>query len=147
MKVLLLKDVKQFGKRGDIKDISDGYARNFLIPNGLATPATDATLKTHAVQVRAHEMKSGKREAERAAYLERLSSTKITIARKTSPAGALYEGVGAKDVLAALRTQGFRELTVEDIAIEHAIKHTGTHEITVHVGNATANISLTISSL
>ena len=147
MKVLLLKDVKQFGKRGDIKDISDGYARNFLIPKGLAIPATDATLKTHAVQVRSQEMKSGKREAERAAYLERLASTTVTIARKTSPAGALYEGVGAKDVLVALHAQEFRELEVGDISIEHAIKHTGKHEIAVYVGNTSAHISLTIASL
>ncbi len=146
MKVLLLKDIKQFGKRGDIKDISDGYARNFLIPKGLATQATEATLKAHIVQTRVREMKSGKREAERTAYIEKLQSAKIDITRKTSPAGALYEGVSAHDILHALHTQGFRELEASDIDIKHAIKQVGTHTIPVHVGAVATSISLTITA-
>lgn len=144
MKVLLLKDVKHFGKRGEVKDISDGYARNFLIPKGLATPASEGALKSHAVEVRAREIKSGKREAERAAYVALLKDTTIQITRKASPAGALYEGVGRDDVLTALHKKGLKELALADIDLAHAIKQTGTHEVAVHVGEVKAHITLEI---
>lgn len=146
MKVLLLKDVKQFGKRGEIKEISDGYARNYLIPRGLATPATAGTIKTHEIEVRAHALKSGKRAEERKAYLARLKDANITVARKASPSGALYEGVDADDVLAALHKSGFKELTRADIALEHALKQLGDHTVTVHVGEEGAVITVTISA-
>ena len=147
MKVLLLKDVKQFGKRGEIKDISDGYARNYLFPRGLATPATESALKSHAVEVRARELKSGKREKARAAYIAKLKETTIAIAKKASSSGALYEGVGKDDIVNALRKIGLAELAESDIDLAHAIKQTGAHHVLVHVGSAQAHITVHISAL
>ncbi|MEK7659615.1 MAG: 50S ribosomal protein L9 [Patescibacteria group bacterium] len=144
MKILLLKDVKHFGKRGEVKDISDGYARNFLIPKGLAAPASEGAMKAHAIEIRAREMKSGKREAERAAYIATLKQTTIQISRKASPAGALYEGVGRDDVLTQLHNIGLKELTVTDIDLTHAMKQIGKHEVPVHVGTEKAYITLEI---
>jgi len=138
MKVILLKDVAKLGQRGEIKDVSDGYARNFLILQNLASPATPENLKKAE-----EEQKSKKIQKEhehegfhalQAALAEpRLPDGQggIVIKKKAYKNGKLYAAVSAKEILEALKKLGFpspANLNEDMINFGAPIKTTGLHE-------------------
>lgn len=131
MKIVLLKDVAKVGKRGEVKEVSDGYARNFLILQNLALLATPATIKKveeekkskSAIRERAHE----EFHRLRAALMER----GIVIKKTADEKGKLYAAVSAKEVMEGLAKLGFpipEKMNEEMIAFDAPIKTPGTHE-------------------
>ncbi|HEC33337.1 MAG TPA: 50S ribosomal protein L9 [Chloroflexi bacterium] len=105
MKVFLLQDVAGLGVAGEIKDVAKGYARNYLIPKGLAVVATPGTLKMARVQQEARAEREA-RVAERAAELaERMAALTLTFQAKAGPTGRLYGSVTTADIAEALERE------------------------------------------
>lgn len=105
MKVIFLKDVKGQGKKGEVKDLSEGYVRNFLLPRGLVKEATDANLKTLDAQQRS-EAKRKEQEKENAQELaEKLEQITVKISGKAGEGGRLFGAISSKQVVQALEEQ------------------------------------------
>ena len=110
MKVIFLKDVRGIGHTGDIKNVADGYAANFLFPKQLAEPATEAKVKQLESQKEAL-LAARKQEAEAlSAKIKSLMGAQITIAAKATEKGGLFKAIGAKDIAKALLEQHTAEI-------------------------------------
>jgi len=135
MKVLLLKDVKGLGKAGEMKEVKDGYGKNFLIGNKLALHATNEVLKRHEAHVR-------KQKAEDTAEIERLKGVekalgevKLVVRRKLGANGSLFGAVTKDEIAHELQNQHSIEIDKKTIEIKNAIKMTGLFDITVKLGH------------
>lgn len=108
MKVIFLQDVKGQGKKGEVKEVSEGYARNFLIKQGLAQPATAGNVKMQE----AHKKSEAKRKQEELEEAKKLGAimaeTEITIKAKSGADGRLFGGVSTKQIAEELKKAGFK---------------------------------------
>lgn len=133
MKVILTSDVASLGREGEVVEVAQGYAQNFLVPRKLAIPATPGNLK----QLEFKRSSLEKREAEHRAHAEqlaeRISAQPVTVAAKAGAEGKLYGSVTAKDVVHAAREQLGVEIEKKQIIIKEPIKSLGDHEVGVHV--------------
>jgi large subunit ribosomal protein L9 len=129
MKVLLRSDVDGVGKRGDLVDVADGFARNFLVPKGFAMKATPG------VQTQADAMRRSRdvRDAADRAAAEEIAKTLvpavITLSSRASGEGKLFGSVTVHDVLEAVQSQTGIELDRKSLHLDEAIKTTGTHHV------------------
>jgi large subunit ribosomal protein L9 len=130
MKVILTGDVEKLGKSGDLKDVSDGYARNFLIPRSLAVPAAGGAYRAwqHDVASREDKRKREREDAEIAA--QRIASTTLTLGVKVGEGGKLYGSIGAKDIADALGRRGI-EVDRHRVDLEEPLKTLGTYKVAV----------------
>lgn len=129
MKVILLRPVEKLGREGDIKEVAVGYARNYLIPHGLADEATPDLV---AQITRKRERQRHGAEVELAsaeALAAKLDGVEVTVAAKASPEGTLYAAVSAAKIAAALQAKGL-VVNPEQIAAGH-LKAVGDHEVVV----------------
>jgi len=114
MKLLLKKDVSQLGYVGDVVEVSDGYARNYLLPQGLATEPTDSNMRALAEERKQAEERRRLLRDGQLAVAEKLREVEVTIASAANQDGVLYGSVGRREIAAALRDEGF---TIEPTAI------------------------------
>lgn len=130
MKLILLKDVKGQGKKGEVINASDGYARNFLIPKGYAEEATEANM--HILNKKLEAERKRKIEETEAAQkiAEKLRNKEIKIQAKAGEGGRLFGAITSKDIAAELKKQYNVEVDKKKIAVE-TIKNTGTYEAEV----------------
>ena len=133
MEVILLKDMENLGKVGDIVKVKDGYARNYLIPSGIALPAT----KSNVARVK-NELHSLKKKAERqlARYrelAEKLNTLRITIEHEAGEEGKLFGSVTTSQIEKALHKAGFEDIEKKQIILEKPIRETGTYEVKIHL--------------
>lgn len=135
MKVLLTKDVKGVGKSGEIKDVADGYGKNFLIGKGLALLATHEVLKKY-------ESDQKKKTANEAAEIEKLNSIKATlgdlkvvIIKKLGNTGHLFGSVTKEEIADALMAQHKIEIDKKEIDIKAGIKTVGNHDLDLKLGH------------
>jgi len=127
MKIILLQDVKNLGKKGDIKEVADGYAQNFLFPKKIATLATDSAIKNAQAQ-KEEEAKSEKAKNEELQKLaNELKSKKIIITAKEKD-GKLFGSIAAKDIAEELKKQGLN-ISEGSIIIKETIKKIGGYEV------------------
>lgn len=128
MKVVLLKDVPNVGLEGDVREVSDGYARNFLLPKKLAVSATREALAESAriKKERAHAAELDLSRAEDLAA--RLDDFELEMHEKANDSGTLFAAVTAKKIATALKTKG---MTVPEkmIILEHPLKEVGEHQV------------------
>lgn len=133
MKLILLSDVKGLGKKGDLVDVAEGYARNFLVPRGLAKVATDSTLRSLATEKSQAEAKA-KRELEEAKKVATLlEQGPITIAAKTGGSGRLFGSVTAQDIVESVKKACGVELDKRKIDLDEPIKNLGDYQVAVRV--------------
>lgn len=132
MKIILLEDVKSLGKKGDVKEVAEGYGRNFLIPKKMAAFATPEAVKN------AEALKVEKRQKE-VAKLEnlrniagKLKSQEIILKAKEKD-GKLFGSITPKDISVSLGSRGF-DISEKAIIIKEAIKKTGQYEIAINLG-------------
>ena len=132
MKVILLDDVVKLGRRGEVRDVSDGYARNFLIPKKLALSATGGNLKNLDQLKKQQEAKAERVKADADGVRARVESLVYEERRQASEEGKLFGSVTAQDVADFLKTNG---VTVERrrIALDDPIKALGEHTVTVRL--------------
>lgn len=122
MKLLLRKNIGKLGIVGDIVDVAEGYGRNYLLPQGLATAPTDANIRALAEARKAAEAEQAVRRAELAAASERLHSTEVTIRARANEDGVLYGSVGRREIAEALNAEG-HEVTPEHVDLKEPIRH------------------------
>lgn len=144
MKVLLCEDVKELGWLGDIVEVNDGYARNYLLPQAIAKPATQVNVKAIAEQkARRAEQRIRQRKRLEAAA-EKVEGAEAVIAAKANVAGHLFGSVGPKEIAKNLREQGF-EVADEVVQIAQHIKQVGTHSVKLKFADdliATVNVTI-----
>lgn len=133
MKVILQQEVKKAGKKGDILEVSEGYARNFLLPKGLALEATAANLNMLKQQKEADAAKQKKLLEEAKALGEKIKAVTVTIKVKTGEGGRMFGSVTAKDVADALDQQRKLALDKRKIELKDAIKSLGEYTVPVRV--------------
>jgi large subunit ribosomal protein L9 len=132
VKVILTSDVQQLGKSGDLKEVADGFARNYLIPRKLAVPAAGGAFRAwqHDIASREEKRKRERDEAEIAAT--RIGSTTLTMGVKVGEGGKLYGSITAKDISDAL---GRRGIVVDrhKVDLDEPLKTLGTYKVAVRV--------------
>lgn len=131
MKVVLLKDVKNIGKRDEILNVSDGYARNFLFPQKLAAEATPGTLKELERKRAAQDAREAERRAEAEAKAALLKNKVVTLEVKCGDKGRLYGSVTAAEVADALEKQHGIQVDKRKLDIGDPIREVGVRDITV----------------
>jgi large subunit ribosomal protein L9 len=143
MKVILLKHVPKVGNAFDVKDVKPGYARNFLVPEGLAEIATDTAI----AQVEERRAKASAANeaalAEATEHITALDGKTITLSEKANDQGHLFAGIHHNEIVDAIKDQLSVELLPEHILLEEAIKETGEH--TIEIGNDAAKATLTLT--
>ena len=133
MKVILQKEVDKLGTPGDVVDVADGYARNFLIPKGLAASASKGAVK-HAERLReAHEKRQ--RAALEAAQeiAERLASSPLRVPAKAGEDGRLFGSITVHHLADEIERIAGAEIDRKQIHLEEPIRSVGTHEVQVHL--------------
>jgi large subunit ribosomal protein L9 len=108
VKVIFLQDVKGKGKKGEIKNVSEGYARNFLFPKNLASEATSAAMATLKGQQKSEEKKQQEQLEEAEALKNKLAEMTITIKTKTGDGGRVFGSVTSKQIADGLKDQGIK---------------------------------------
>lgn len=134
MKIVLLKDVASLGKAGDIKDVSDGYAKNLLIPKKLAVVATDKIL--NQVELNKKEVERKKQEEiDKAKELgEKLNGLEVKVPLKAGEDGKPFGSVTVIKIIAALKKAGF-DIEKNQVDLEENIKTLGVHNVRLGLGH------------
>jgi large subunit ribosomal protein L9 len=127
MKVVLRTDVDTLGKRGDILDVSDGYARNFLVPRGLAMKATDGAAAQAASMRRARDQRDAQDRAAAEALATTLVPRVITVTARAGGEGRLFGSVTTADISAAIEAQTNVQVDRRKLVLPEPIKTLGTH--------------------
>lgn len=133
MKVILNQDVKGTGKKGEIVEVNDGYARNFLIKKGMATEGTPQNLYVAEQRKKAYEAKVAAERAEAEVVAKKLKDTVLTVkARAGENGGKMFGSVTGENISAALAEEGF-DIDKKKIEIKESIRDFGDFEVTVRV--------------
>ncbi|MEY2463462.1 MAG: large subunit ribosomal protein [Acidimicrobiaceae bacterium] len=127
MKVILRDDVRDVGKKGDIVDVAAGYARNYLVPKGLAMNASAGSVNQAASMRRSRDVKDAKDRSAAEDVAKRLVPSVITLKAKAGPEGRLFGSVTTTDVAAAVAEQTGIEVDRRQLHLEEPIKSVGTH--------------------
>jgi large subunit ribosomal protein L9 len=130
MKVILKEDIKSLGRAGEIVNVSDGYARNYLIPKGLALVADEKNIKAFEVQKKRLLEKIQKEKADLEAFARKLRDLTITIRAKAGEEGKLFGSITTMDISEALKREGF-EIDRKRIQLSEPIKRLGEYRISV----------------
>ena len=128
MEVILRDHVEKLGKRGEIVKVSDGYARNYLLPRKLALPATEGNRKHVERERKIMETREAEEKSQADAIASRLATIDITIARRVGETEQLYGSVTATDIAEFLKTKGF-EIDRRKLILPEPIKTIGEHDV------------------
>ena len=131
MIVILLKDVKGTGKAGEVVKVSDGYARNLLIPKGFATEASDGNVRNLEKQKALLAEKKNLEHEKAAALAEKLSGLTVNIVTKSGEGGRLFGSITTKDIADALLAQHKIDIDRKKFVLDSPIKHVGDYEIAI----------------
>ena len=134
MKVILQQDVKGQGKKGQLVDVSDGYARNFLLAKKLAVPATPENVNTMKQQEKARKAQEAAEKAEAEALSKKLESVTIKVAAKAGEGGRLFGAVTSKEISEALNAQFGLNIAKTKLVLDEPIKACGTYKIKAKLG-------------
>ena len=133
MKVILQKPVDKLGAPGDIVEVADGYARNYLMPRGMAVKATKGGVKHIDSLKRAHTTRTNKAKAEAEQVAGRLISTPITVKAHAGEEGKLFGSVTSSDIAIAIDEQAGIKVDRHDVHLDEPIRSVGTHEVRIHL--------------
>ncbi|MDR2736002.1 MAG: 50S ribosomal protein L9 [Gracilibacteraceae bacterium] len=133
MKVILRQDVKSLGSRGKVCDVSDGYARNFLFPRGLAVEATPGNLKDIAHKKEAQDARHLKEKEVAEALGKRLSETEVNLAVKCGEKGRLFGSITTKEIAEYLAIEHNINLDKRKIELKEPIKALGSYKVIVRL--------------
>jgi large subunit ribosomal protein L9 len=142
MKVLLCEDIKKLGLLGDVVEVAEGYARNFLIPSHLAKVASDANIKAIAKDKAKRSEQRLKERKRLEAAAQAVNGAEVVLSAKANEQGVLFGSIAADQVADNLRRQGF-EVADEIVDLPEHIKHVGGHTVTLRFADditATVNV-------
>ncbi len=132
MQVILKKDIPKLGKAGDVVNVKDGFARNYLLPKGLAILANQKTLKALERERKIILAKAEKERKKAQSLAEKLQGLTLTIYRRAIEGGRLYGSVSAVDIVKALEEKGI-EIDKSQVLLEEPIKSVGIYEVNIRV--------------
>jgi large subunit ribosomal protein L9 len=142
---MLRENLRHLGKVGDMVSVSPGYARNFLLPRGIAAPATSENRRVLARKRERQDAEEVAKNAELAARAAALGGLTLETTERSDETGHLYGSVNAARIAELLNEKGF-EIGDESIRLEEAIKESGTHEIVLHLfGETTVNVTVEVT--
>jgi large subunit ribosomal protein L9 len=145
MKVLLLRDVEHLGKAGEIKDVSGGFGRNYLLPKGFAVLATKSHIKQAEERLAAQRRRAEAARREAEALAAKLSALTLTFTAKVGEQDRLYGSVTNADIAAKLREEVGIEIDRRKIMLEDPIKRTGEYEVPVELASGiTATLKVVV---
>ena len=130
MKVIFLKDVKGQGKRGDVKDLSEGYVRNFLLPKGLVKIASEGNIKTLEVQNASAEKRKAEEKREAEELGKKLEEMKIVVKAKSGEGGRLFGAITSKQIAEALAANNIK-IDKRKIELDEPIRTLGVTQVPV----------------
>ena len=134
MKVILLQDVKGKGKKGQMLEVSDGYARNFMLPKKLAIEATPDAINTMRMNDKATQERIAREKAEAMEMAKKLREMTLTVTAKGGGAGRLFGAVTNQEIADALKAKSGITLDKRKIVISDPIKSVGTYTVTCKLG-------------
>jgi len=145
MKVILLQDVKGKGKKGQMIEVSDGYARNFMLPKKLAMEATPDAINTMRMNDKATAERIAREKAEAMATSKKLRELTVTVTAKGGGAGRLFGAVTTQEIAAALEKQTGIKLDKRKLVLAENIKNVGTYTVTCKLGyEITAHLTIKV---
>ena len=146
MKVILLKDIKKVGKKFDIKDVSDGYALNFLIPQKFAEVSNTSNAKKINGMKATFEAQKKIQEDLLSKNLKSLEGISIELKESANEKGHLFKGVHKEEIVAALKAQGHLDITADYIVLDKPLKEVGEHKVEAKVQEKSATFKVVISA-
>ncbi|NLK74048.1 MAG: 50S ribosomal protein L9 [Clostridiales bacterium] len=148
MEVILIQDVKSLGKKGDIVKVSDGYAKNFLIPKKLGVIANKQNLNDLKLQKAAEAKRQKEILDEAKALAESIEKLTIKVALKTGEGGRTFGSISTKEITTAIKEQFDIEIDKKKLQLSEAIKTIGFHSVPVKLHpQVTANIKVQVEAL
>jgi large subunit ribosomal protein L9 len=141
MRVVFLDDVEGVARAGEIKNVADGYARNFLLPRKLAAAATTATVQQAEARARAIAREQEKADEAARSLAAQLAATSVTIHGRAGEQGRLFGSVTASDIAEALSARTSLAIDHRQVVLEAPIKEIGSFEVPVHL---TRNVSVDV---
>jgi large subunit ribosomal protein L9 len=133
VKVILADDIQPLGIKGDVVTVADGYARNYLVPKGLALVATKGTLRQAAQMQRARAERDQKEKEAAAAKVSQLAASPVYISARAGEGGRLFGSVTRADVARAIEEQLNEKIDRHDVRLEDPIRSLGLHQVEVHL--------------
>ena len=133
MKIILLQDVENLGKAGDLKDVADGYARNYLLPRRLAAGATPALIANRKQRIAAEQRKLEKQAEANREQAERLTEVSLTFKARAGREGRLYGSITSQDIAAGLRDAEGITIDRRMIDLPNPIRTLGTYTIPIKI--------------
>jgi len=147
MNVILRSDVKGLGKRGDVVSVSDGHARNFLLPHGLAIGASEGAVAQAAAMRKARDNKERASREAALAVASRLGSATVSVSAKAGNEGRLFDSVTSTEVSKAIAAQTGIEVDKRDIEIDTPIRTVGRHSVVVRLfHDVTSTVSIDVAA-
>ena len=144
MKVILLQDVKPHGKKGDMVEINDGYARNYILPKKLGVEANSANVNDLKLQKANQEKIAAKQLADAKELAEKLEKLKVEMKIKTGEGGRTFGSITAKEIAEALKKQHGIDIDKKKIVMKDAIKSVGSFSVNVKL-HTKVNAELAVS--
>jgi large subunit ribosomal protein L9 len=141
MKVIFLHDVPNMAKKYEVKNVSGGYARNFLIAKNLAKMATPSAIKFLEAEKKRHEQEKEVQKDLLKLNIQKLGETKIVVERKANEKGHLFDAVDPKDLSKILKEKYQLDIPAEIIKIENPVKSVGEHEFKIENKTFTLTVS------
>lgn len=146
MKVIFLKDVRRVGQHGEIKNVADGYAANFLFPQKLAEPATEAKIAQFEKQKQEHAAELAKAEEQQDKKVSSLRGKKVTITARATEKGGLFKAITAKDVSKAILGEHSLEIGEDMLHLSDPIKTVGEYKVVIQSKNQKADMTVVITA-
>lgn len=144
MEVILREDVQSLGRAGDLVRVKPGYARNFLLPKGLAYEATEGNKKRIAAEGKAREVRMAAERGSAQELASRLAGLALSLTAKAGEGDRLFGSITAQDIADAVAARGI-ELDKRKIVLEHPIKTLGSHSVPVRLhADVQADLSVTV---
>ncbi|ANS76452.1 50S ribosomal protein L9 [Paenibacillus yonginensis] len=131
MKVIFLKDMKGQGKKGEIKEVSEGYAQNFLLPRGVAKPATEGNVKSQEMQNLSEQKRKAQEKEEAIALGKKLEETTVNLKAKAGEGGRLFGAITSKQVAEALQKEHGIKIDKRKIEMQDPIRTLGVTQVPV----------------
>jgi len=144
MKVILLKDVPKVGHKYDVKEMSSGYVRNFLLPKGLVQIATDKVLATIQEKKKVLDAERKIHEDLLIKNIESLKGVTITMSEKANEKGHLFAGIHKDEIIPEIKKQTHVDIIAEHLELPEPIKEVGEHEITVSAHGKSITFKLVV---
>ncbi|MBI2099649.1 50S ribosomal protein L9 [Candidatus Uhrbacteria bacterium] len=138
MKVILKEDVRGVGRKHEVRNVADGYGRNFLLARGKAALATPQAVKNAGSALALAEAERAKKEAALGEDIKKLNGETIVVFAKANEKGSLFAGLGNEQVAALLKKMGYKGITAEVLKIDEPIKTAGDHIVPLLLGGKKA---------